>query len=273
MSMECLYINLSEAQNRKQFLEKTFQRYAASGWQFTRIAAVDKHSVADKKVQGRLSLAEKACFLSHQKALEHSLEKPGATLILEDDVVFGPNTCQLINAFISTTKNPWDIIFTDICIPDIKVMLDFLLLRKQLTQQKKLTLLNLSRLNFAGASAYIVNGSSKAKLLSLLSNQSLDIPYDLLLRKWIVEKKINALVIFPFVTSLSGFADSSQIQPNATQISDNVWNAFRRLMWFDRDCAQACHNLETIAADFYDEESLAFSKIIATMVSPHLKVK
>lgn len=79
--------------------------------------------------------------------------------------------------------------------------------------------------------------------------------------------RLRAFVTFPFATTLSPYAENSQIQ-QARNIQEAVMNAFRRLMWLERDIDQATQTIDRVSLDAQDAETAAFLKILATVLSP-----
>ena len=95
--MRCFYINLDAAAQRRDLLEKNFAQHRGNDWTLTRIAAVDADYVIANGIGGSSTSTEKACFLSHKKAIRESMTIDEPVLILEDDAVFGENTCKIID--------------------------------------------------------------------------------------------------------------------------------------------------------------------------------
>ena len=196
-------------------------------------------------------------------------------MILEDDVLFGKHSCKTIEgAVASIPVTGWDLIFTDVCITNIHSMIELLELRRSLVANQQTAVLDIKPLMFAGATAYVINRGSKAKVLDLLDRADpLDVPYDLYLRERIRRSEINARVLFPFATSLSVLAESSSIQQSDGSVADLVWNAFRRLVWSERDIEQAVRPLEGIEHEYFDSETTAVSRILAAQLSPRYRLK
>ena len=239
----------------------------------TRIAAIDAAYLSQHPAPGGMLVAEKGCLLSHRGAIEESLAASGHALILEDDAMFGPRSCARIDGALSTlAEDDWGLIFTDVVIFHPPLMTGLLHMRRELAQGGGQMLMNLTDITFCGATAYVVNQRFKERLLALLDRPSLDVPYDAVLRDLIKEGKIRAFVICPFATSLSHFADRSQIQVG-TETVDMVWNSFRRFIWVDRDLASATAKIDQLGSDFMDEESAAFSRIVGTALSTRLVLK
>jgi hypothetical protein len=125
-------------------------------------------------------------------------------------------------ASVRVPEEHWDILLTDLVIPFAGPMADFFLLRQRLAQSGQLTLVELGNLPFAGATAYIVNGHAKQKMLdALAASAPLDLAYDLQLRQLVQAKILRAYVVVPFPTTVSSFGDASQVQ-NAGNLVEAV---------------------------------------------------
>ena len=263
--MKVFYINLAQQTERRNFVEDNFNQSNELGWTLSRIDAVNKNNPAALStiIFGDLRDSDVACFLSHLKAIRLLKNVDEDVMIVEDDVCFGPDSQRLISSVIGNTpRDDWDILFTDVCIPNIHTMIDLFQLRRNLANKVKL--LNLSRIRFAGATAYIVNKERKHNILKIFENiSSINIPYDLFLRKLIHGKQLTAHVIFPFLTTLSKHAEASQIQSATTMTTDALWNGFRRLTCFNQNISETEIGLSSIREDYYDDkEAEIFSKII-----------
>ena len=273
--MECVYINLDASAARRRNLEASFSTHRKDGWRLTRFPAISVDHLASNPVPGPLSAREKACFLSHRQVMADHSAGPAPVFILEDDATFGTQTCEAIDRFLR--DNPqldWDVLFTDICVPDVATMVNLIKVRHRLTSEHRVSLLNLNQMSFAGATAYLVNGRSKRKLSALLASAtSLDLPYDLLLRQLIHQRQINGYCFFPFITSLSADSESSQIQDAGTQSTDLIWNTYRKMIWTDRDLAGLSHTLNDIDLKLCDDESRAFGILFAAMSSTRFALK
>jgi GR25 family glycosyltransferase involved in LPS biosynthesis len=234
------------------------------------MSAVSVQQVADSGVKGRSTPPEKGCYLSHLIAIQAAPQLAGHTMIVEDDVLFGEQSFQAIDVALDLAANSdWDIIYTDACIPVARSMVELYTLRKTLAPTNEIQLVPLDKLVFAGSTAYIVNAQSKEKLLGLLTGKpTLDLPYDLTLRQLVYDKRLKGFVAFPFPTSLSAFADVSQIQcEDAGKIADIAWNAFRRFAWWEGSARAATADLDRIQDSFFDPDCKAFGKILSCMMS------
>lgn len=265
--MKCLYINLENAVDRRARFEQNWAAHVGSEWQLERFSAVDIAYVEANRVPGTLRPSEKGCFLSHCAAIAMNLDTTAPLFILEDDSVLGPRSVATINNFLKVSDNlDWDIVFTEVAIPQPATMIDLMRLRRKLAGTDEVRLLDVADFVFAGATGYIINPRSLTKLATLLGAwQQLDIPYDLALRKLVYEKKLKARVFFPFVSSLSHHSGKSQIRNEGA--SDRIWIAFRQLIWQDRDLDKVRLDIEQIGQDLCDEESMLLATLLAGFTS------
>jgi hypothetical protein len=153
-------------------------------------------------------------------------------------------------------------------------MVDLIRLRRECAATGRVSLLDLSKMAFGGSTAYLVNGRAKRKVAALLASATrLDVPYDLFLRQLFREKRLAGYVFFPFVTSLSEFAESSQVQSVDAAATDLIWNTFRKLVWLNRSVEEQRAALAQIESRLCDEESRLFAPIFAAMTSKNYRPK
>jgi GR25 family glycosyltransferase involved in LPS biosynthesis len=271
------YINLKEAHERRDVLERHVEALPAREWQVQRFEAIHSSDQACQQLTGRIAPAEKACLLSHRSLLTEML-KAGVRepfMVWEDDVEVGACAHQAVMSFVSRTDPAqWDVLFTDLIVPDLLSMLQLLVRGRPLRTRKEVEILELSRMSFAGASAYLVNPLSLAKVTGLLhASTSLDEPYDLLLRRLIHEGKIKGNALFPFVTTVSEGSLASQIQPGETSPTDLAWTLFRRLSWMESDPEELYPWCNRLSACHPDPESSVMGVIAAALLSPQFKPK
>jgi hypothetical protein len=108
--------------------------------------------------------------------------------------------------------------------------------RAELMEKRMVIPLDLARISFIGASAYMVNGASKRKLLAYLTKGvPVDTEYDVYLNKGIATGELKAAVLFPFVTTLSKHSTKTQIQLANTRTANMSRDTFRRMMWLESD--------------------------------------
>jgi GR25 family glycosyltransferase involved in LPS biosynthesis len=265
--MDCFYINLDSATQRRSNLESNFAAVKKPHWTLTRFAAVDTAFVTDNDIKGASKPAEKACFLSHKILIGQNLDGDAPMLIVEDDAAFGYRTCTLIEAILKHNKDKdWDILFTDLCITSLKNMIELLKYRRELKQKKiEIAFMEIEQMAFAGSTAYIVNAKSKRKLYDLLGAATeLDLPYDLHLRRMIHRSTLKGFSLFPFVTSLSEFSEESQIRASDTDRPDIAWNMFRKMVWVERNLERCKTGLESMKKILSDQDMSAFRLLFAS---------
>jgi len=273
--MKYLYINLDAATDRRAFVEGNFAECSHREPVIGRVAAIDIATVTANGVPGTNGPGEKACYLSHLKALRQSLEHDDEVLIAEDDVLFSPASTATIEGVPRAFEGRnWDLVFTDICVPRPRAMVNLFGMVKQARQKGDLYYLPLKGdFFFAGSTSYIVNRHSKRKLLDLMEGQPLNRPYDLGMRDQIAMGKLTAFVILPFATSLSKYGDNTQIQADGFAPTEFAWNSFRRLMWQGRDLPALVQDARKIDADFHDDESEVFSTILKATLTDNFGQK
>ncbi|MEI7611299.1 MAG: glycosyltransferase family 25 protein [Betaproteobacteria bacterium] len=269
--MDAYYINLDSDEGRRQFIEKGFSDYNNQTGTLKRVPAIDINHVVSAAIPGKIRSGEKACILSHQRAIELSINDNNHSLIIEDDVQFGPNTFSLLSK-LGTLLDDFDIVFTDLGLGDIHDMIRFFVRRRKMLSQGLFKLLDLKGIFFFGSTAYVINARSKEKLIGLIDGlPSLDLPYDIQLRQWIENGDIKAGLAFPFLTTVSSHADYSGIQLTDLQLTDAVCNAYRRIMWadFGHVPENPVELLSKLNASYFDTQSLYFAQILSVMLSPN----
>ena len=278
--MDCFYINLDHATDRRERLEANFAAYKKPGWSLTRFAAADKTYVADHDISGPTKPAEKGCFISHQLLMESRLGDDKTYLIMEDDAQFGVRTCTLVDMVLKRNQHlNWDILYTDLCIPNVVNMFELLKYRRDLRKKKiEVAFMDLNGVGFAGTTAYMVNGKSKRKVYdALAAYRPIDLPYDLFLRQQSHSGALKIFSLFPFVTTLSDFSDDSQIKMGAAP-TDAAWNMYRKMIWIERNLARCKAALDAMKATLRaeddlidsaeaDEELKAFKILFSSMAS------
>ena len=215
------------------------------------------------------------CYLSHAKLIEANLGDDEPIFILEDDAAFGRKTCLYVDLALKNEaqKLDWDLIYTDVGVTSIGAMADLVQMKRRLAARKQVEAISLKTLPFIAATAYIVNAKSLSKLHRLLSESpAINIPYDLMLRKLVQEGRLNAYVLFLFLTSISDHADASSIQPMEMARTDLVWNLFRRCVWLEGDFSRHKTALPAISRGL-SEESWAYAALWANMTDPSFKSK
>jgi GR25 family glycosyltransferase involved in LPS biosynthesis len=247
--MDCYYINLDSATERRLSLEASFEKHSRPGWNMHRFNALDQAHIEAHGIEGSRTASEKACFLSHKAVIERHGDDGKPLLIVEDDTIFGLATFEIIDGLLQQNAgSEWDIIFTDVAVLDLGIMVILAANRKKLMQERKVIPLDLARIHFVGASSYLINGGSRRKVLACLDScYPIDAEYDRVLAHAIVSGKLKAAVLFPFVTTVSTLAASSQIQPDFMKTAILAWNTFRNMMWLESapaGCEDSLRQLE-----------------------------
>lgn len=250
--MRASYINLDEATGRRAALEASFAAVPHDGWTLTRFAAVTAAEMA--AAPGALTAREKACFESHRRLIGQHLADETPLLVLEDDAVFSSVVFPYLGHLLAAPGD-WDLLFTDLALPQADIMVSMARAWGSLKEAQQLHLLPLAGTKFSGATAYLVRGTSKAKLHAALSEDPLDVPYDLRLRLLAAAGRLNATACFPFLTTLSPTADASQIRSDDA-IHQRALDTFRRLMFIERDPAAARAAVEAIRAEIDEVEQM-----------------
>lgn len=196
---------------------------------------MDEATTRQDAVPGERSWREKACFLSHRGVIEAHGNDGRCFMVLEDDAQFGLSSLEIIDGILAeNTGTQWDLLFTDVSVLQSNTMLVLATQRSQLQERRQVLPLDLAKIPFIGATAYVVNGASRQKLLNYLAaGVPVDIEYDIYLYHGIAAGHLKAAVLFPFVTTLSKHSMQSQIQPAQVKTSNLARDVFRRMMWLE----------------------------------------
>jgi GR25 family glycosyltransferase involved in LPS biosynthesis len=271
------YINLKAATARRARLEAQVQALPPGQWVLQRFEAIDADSDECRLAQGRISEREKGCFLSHRALLTQMLHSGVEIpfMVWEDDVLVGPSAHGAVERFLAqAAPSTWDILYTDLIVPDLGSMLELLTKSRKLRPRQEVEVLDLRGRSFAGASAYLVNPRSLQKVVAALDSvAALNEPVDLLLRRFIHEGALSARALFPFVTTVSDASLQSQIQPNADTGTDLAWTLFRRLMWSECQVESLYPMCNQLSSLHPDPESSVMGVITAALISPYFKPK
>ena len=281
--MRCVYINLDRDVIRRKNIEQSFSvaQAKAPDWTIERFPAVDIRYVSEHATPGCIAPAEKGCFLSHKHIMLRNADQTGNLYITEDDAVFSPDTLCILEGLLQKIEGgiEWDLLFTDIGIPAIGVMADVVAMTQEVFKKGTIELANLvqfSRLYGAmaiyGSTAYVINPKSISKILGLMGDEPLDLPYDLFLRSMISKGMINAYVTLPFISTVSDDGLSSSIQRSEHAKTDLVWNLFRKMVWLDGAAFDPTEVLNKML-DEIDPRSRQYGALWAIMSDPSFKLK
>jgi GR25 family glycosyltransferase involved in LPS biosynthesis len=262
----CVYINLPSAHARRAAVEASFAAAEPRGWTLHRFEALGPAEVAE--VPGELGPGEKGCFASHRAALAQSLEGAEPVFICEDDVVFSRRTFAVVDEMLAAPGG-WDVLFTDVGFADASLMLQLARAWQGAMEGGLRGLVNLAHRSYFGAAAYVVRGSAKARLhAALAADQRLDEAYDIRLRDLCFAGQVPMAACFPFVTTISAHAAVTQVKPSTSVLFDETLNAFRRLLYVERDLPAIREVADRLAAQFGDEPSAVAGKLFGLIASP-----
>lgn len=266
--MRVHYVNLADAEARRRQLEASFQQFAPASLQLRRIEAIGADEVVARGLPGSLRPAEKACFLSHVRALEQSLDDDQDVFVVEDDALFGPSTFRELQRLDSPANDDVEMVFTSAMIGEVAGLLQQYLTYRNLIAHREVRFLDLAQIHFAGADAYLVRARAKAKVVQLLrSHSSLDVPYDLVLRNLIHAGRLRAVLAFPFLTMLSPQADASQLGNCHPTVL--AYNCLRRMLALDANHYAALFKpaLEELEPGANDEQAEELARIVRVVLS------
>jgi GR25 family glycosyltransferase involved in LPS biosynthesis len=273
--VKAVYINLDSALERRAEIEKSFEKTRKPGWSLLRQSAV---RVADSNYIGprlrrtgsslTLSPAEEGCYLSHRAVIDLYAGRDAPVLVLEDDALFAAHSFEIIDGFLNSKEaEAWDLIFTDVIIPNADGMLSLFKLKNSLTE-RALRVIDLATLPFAGATAYVVKPGIASKLVAWLSDPDFEsMPYDMAIRKLIYKRRLRACVLFPFPTSVNAYANRSQIQDQNASTADILWNTFRQMVWIGANPIDLQETLKNIDELYVDEDSRTLGTILSALAS------
>jgi GR25 family glycosyltransferase involved in LPS biosynthesis len=233
--MNVIYINLKRATERnRSFLTSYAQSGLTSSWNLHRFEAVTGNSSIVGERPGNCSPSLKGNYLSHLGCIQHSASFGSHVLISEDDTEFSTQTRPWIERILAQLPDDsWDVILTDVFVSSAVDMPGLLKIRRRCMEKSVVSLIDPSAWSvpFAGAGSYILNRNSAQKVLAALDLPRLDYAFDLMLREAIRSRKLNGLVVYPFLTTVAECADESSVQADSAAKQNILWNRFRRLVW------------------------------------------
>ena len=265
------YINLDAAVERRLAIEKSFQDTLPHEWQLKKFPAITVRDV--ENVPGNIIPGQKACFSSHRKAIQSTLENDDDEMIVEDDCHFSKHAFGIIDDVTKRLdENSWDLLFLEVGIADPRQMIELKLQRNRLAETREIALLDLSTLQFFGGLSYLINKKSKQKFVRCLDRfVRLDANIDIVFRHLIQTGELKGSVVFPFVTTPSEHAKISWQNDSTDSAGTDIWLAFRNLMFLDRNLDEVAAVVSEFEQNFCDTESRIFGSIVATCVSPRFK--
>ena len=232
------YINMDRSVERRSALGAQFAAFGC-GDRYARFPAVDGQTL--DRTRSSLTAGECGCFESHYRCIKESMSEDRHLHILEDDVVFGPNTIPLLDQALTDAFNRGEMVFTDIFIPGELSTLQLLINYYRLTGildrpppgeralTKFINFYDLKQASFAGSSSYLVRDDTRAKLLRLMEAELAagpTVPLDIFYNRIIHDGHIKAVCVLPFLTTVN------PVEVIATTIEGRVQNARSNLAFF-----------------------------------------
>lgn len=230
------YINLEKDTTRKESIENQLNRFSFHNYE--RFEAINGSHLKAK--YPKLDNGSLGCAFSHIEILKQNLESNTHLHILEDDAILHKSMPQVFEAL--HTQVEWDIIYTDIYFsflaPEFFYQLNAIYKNKQ-----EPSLINLKKINFSAATSYFINKKSIKKLYTLLNDDwDKDIKHDDFINNLVQNGRLNAFVIFPFISTLSSHSQDSTINE---KYSSNLLaiDALRKSFYIDADESTIENNL------------------------------
>jgi GR25 family glycosyltransferase involved in LPS biosynthesis len=243
------YINMDSSVERRAAMEAQFQAFGCADL-YSRFPAIDGRAL--DRGASPLSAGELGCFLSHYRALCDCA--PEQTLhLMEDDVVFGPQTAPLLRDIGEEILDHCDILFTDIFVPlnmqAIFVLMEFYRAVGMIEAQslgaharmpRSILYPNLKPIEFGCASSYLVGRKSRRKVVDLLAEALAEgpaLPIDMAIRKMVNDGRLTASCTMPFLTSirLDSLYDSTISGRAQDAASAVAFYLLRSYFWVGKD--------------------------------------
>jgi len=247
--IDAYYINLATAHDRRARLEQSFRDSGfSSNWTLSRFEALTPASqqVMEREGTGCATEKVKANYLSHIECLRLSKQTDNHALIVEDDTIFCDKTEQLLNNVIaSLPEDSWDLIFTDIYVSDALVMPKLLKTRDKCLKTGQIVITNAAAWegSWGGAASYLVNRNAKDKIADLLDMDPLQNAYDMVVRHFVSHQALRAIIVYPFLTTISAEADKSLVRDAGADPAELIlYHYFRKLVWIGAE-----NNPESVA--------------------------
>ena len=243
------YINMDRSTERRRLLE---ERFAALGCtdRYTRFAAVDGRSV--DMGHSSLNPGEYGCFMSHYQCIKESMDQDVHLHIVEDDVVFGPNTILLLDQTVEDSFRDAEMTFTDIFIAGNLATMVGLMHYYRLSGildptpgvagrwPKFVNFFGLKDASFAGSASYAIRSDARAKMLGLMEAELAagpTMPVDGFFQKIVQAGEFSACCTVPFLTSvdLDGIVSTTIEGRSQHDRSALAFFMLRNYFFVDRD--------------------------------------
>lgn len=197
------FINLDRATGRREALETALKKSGLTAYR--RFPAIDGSTLPPA---GKLVPGVVGCFHSHHRLLSAVPGDGRPIHVLEDDAVVSKEFAPALQKAISGGRlAPFDLVFTDVFIPDDLHLIRLLKgMYDKYTADGTLQLLNLQQVPFACTSSYVVNPQSVERVRSLLEAELVrgpTLPVDLYLRQLAHAGTLKVGCLFPFLTCVA----------------------------------------------------------------------
>ncbi len=213
MTYKGVYINLDRSEDRRAAMGQQIARYGLGG-QYQRMPAA-AGNILD--IPTSLSEGEIGCLTSHYLVWKRFADPECHLHIVEDDVQFSGVMHSAINEIsASTIIDNYDVIFLDTTISPFRTggmhflrdalqNFDKAVTRDDRGAAVKVLRLRLSPYYQSGATSYLVNRRSAAKLVSMFEKScsgTIAEPIDIMIRRRGAMGELRIGCIFPFLTSV-----------------------------------------------------------------------
>ncbi|QRF58403.1 glycosyltransferase family 25 protein [Variovorax paradoxus] len=241
--MNGCFINLQRSGDRRAAMEAQLRALGIEG--VARFEAIDAATLPAAAPDATTSAGERACFLSHARALEGA-PPDDFFLVLEDDALLSRALPPLLRPEALAQLADWDLVFLE-CLPYTSAPVLLALwqaLKKQLPADPTvprdaiagIEVLDARGLYNWGAVAYLATPKGLRALPPLLREALAEGPaqaFDMALNRWVAEGRLRAAVLAPFLATprLESHAHSTiDDRPRAAE-NDALGGALRRLFF------------------------------------------
>jgi GR25 family glycosyltransferase involved in LPS biosynthesis len=244
------FINLDRSIARRKSFEEMVARVGASE-RYQRFPAVDGRAVSPG-IPTKLRPGEVGCYMSHLNALKQP--HAGHVHIVEDDAEFAPGIVDMIDQTIArvtdATKNQWDMIFTEVIVSyDTHTFQKLFASYSEFQRDGTVSLIAMKDIHYWGMSSYIVNAKSIAKVAAILESGGPNALPEDHLRVEIRAGRLNAIVVVPFLTSVSAHNDVSEIIAPENDAITQVVSQFRRAFYIHADHSALLAEVKRLSRD------------------------
>jgi GR25 family glycosyltransferase involved in LPS biosynthesis len=253
------YINLDRSIERRSHMEVQLARFQVQDI-YRRFAAADGNVLG--LPNSRLTIGEIGCFISHYMVLRQNIGCRNHIHVIEDDTVISDVMRFAINQFTSSDSlETYDMIFTNTGL----LAKDIVDCKRRFEETKiirdssgQVVSCNLGSIEFRSCmSSYIVNFHSLPKILGLYEghlHKRAELPVDLFIRTMVQQRKLRAMCLFPFITTVSPGIEST-IDGRSGNIESRLsFDIVRRSFFINRDLKELMSETERLIP--YDQEDI-----------------